>query len=115
MPSTRRQKAKGKRIRQSDVMSDIENMDVMLGTFHENSFMRREITREIEVDLESGKLQRDFDQVVDKYRSLLNNATSENSEITLETSREINSEIYSRMSRKLEEIRIGLYSNVLEE
>ena len=31
MPFTRKQKAKEKRSRQSDVMSDIENLDVMLG------------------------------------------------------------------------------------
>ena len=33
MPSTRKQKAKEKRSRQSDVMSDIENLDVMLGNY----------------------------------------------------------------------------------
>ena len=33
MPSTRKQKAKEKLSRQLDVMSDIENMDVMLGTY----------------------------------------------------------------------------------
>ena len=31
MPSTRKQKAKEKRSRQSDVMSDLENVDIMLG------------------------------------------------------------------------------------
>ena len=33
MPSARKQKAREKGSRQSDVMSDIENLDVMLGTF----------------------------------------------------------------------------------
>ena len=33
MPSTRTQKAKEKRSRQSDVLSDLENMDVMLGRY----------------------------------------------------------------------------------
>ena len=33
MPSTKKQKAKEKRSRQSDVMSDIENLDVMLGSY----------------------------------------------------------------------------------
>ena len=33
MPSTRKQKAKEKRSRQSDVMSDIENLDAMLGNY----------------------------------------------------------------------------------
>ena len=100
---------------QSDVMSDIENMDLILGNFHENSFMRQEITSEVDVDLESGRLYRESDQVGDNYRSLLNNATSENSGITLETSRANYSEIFSQQSRNFEEIRIGSNSNVLEE
>ena len=33
MPSTRMQKAKDKRSRQSDVKSDIENLDVMLASY----------------------------------------------------------------------------------
>ena len=36
MPSTRKQKAKEKRSRQSDVMSDLKNMSVMLGKYPEN-------------------------------------------------------------------------------
>ena len=44
MPSTRKQKAREKRSRQSDVMSDIENLDVMLGSYQrENSESRNEI------------------------------------------------------------------------
>ena len=31
MPSTRRQKAKARKSREMDILSDIENMDVMLG------------------------------------------------------------------------------------
>ena len=37
MPSTRKQKAKGKRTRQSDVMSDIENLDVVLGSYQRDN------------------------------------------------------------------------------
>ena len=36
MPSSREQKAKEKQQRQSDLMSDIENLDVMLGTYSRN-------------------------------------------------------------------------------
>ena len=43
MPSTRKQKAREKRPRQSDVMSDIENLDVMLGNYQrENNEFRSE-------------------------------------------------------------------------
>ena len=33
MPSTRKQKAKERRSRQLDVMSDVENVDVVLGDY----------------------------------------------------------------------------------
>ena len=37
MPSTRKQqKAKSRRSRETDIMSDLENMDVMLGSPHFN-------------------------------------------------------------------------------
>ena len=36
MPSTRKQKAKENRSRQSDVMSDLENMNVILENYPEN-------------------------------------------------------------------------------
>ena len=36
MPSTRKQKAMEKRSRQSDMMSDMENLDVMLGSYSRN-------------------------------------------------------------------------------
>ena len=37
MPSTRKQKAEENRFRQSDVMSDIENLDVMLGSYQRDN------------------------------------------------------------------------------
>ena len=36
MPSTRKQKAKEKGSRQSDLMSDIDNLGVMLGSYPQN-------------------------------------------------------------------------------
>ena len=114
MPSTRKQKAKEKRSRQSDVMSDIENLDVMLGNYA-NSEIRDEITVDrIEIDPESSRRQQGFSHEESNYRSLLNTNLSENSEITVETSRAISSEISSQMSRKLEEMKSDLNSHILE-
>ena len=101
MPSTRKQKAREKRSRQSDVLSDIENLDVMLGNYQENEQFREENVTERESDLESEGRQRDTIPVESNYRSLLNTNLSENSEITVETSRAIISEISSQMSRKV--------------
>ena len=41
MPSTIEQKGREKRYRQSDVLSDLENMHVMLGNFTENVYVNR--------------------------------------------------------------------------
>ena len=58
MPSTRKQKAREKRARQSDVLSDGENLDVMLGTYSRNELAEQENKSEIDLDLESGRQQK---------------------------------------------------------
>ena len=114
MPSTRKQKAKEKRSRQSDVMSDIENLDVMLGNYANSDIRDREVVDQIEIDPESSRRHQGIGQEESNYRSLLNTNLSENSEITVETSRAISSEISSQMSRKLEEMKSDLNSHILE-
>ena len=113
MPPTRKQKARKKRSRQSDVMSDIENLDVMLGIYQESDQVRDENLSNTDFDLESRRLQREANSISGNFKSLLNTNTSENSEITAETSRAINSEISSQMSRKLEEMKSDLNSHIL--
>ena len=53
MPFTTKQKAKEKHSRQSDVMSDLENMDVMIGIFPRNDYKNHPDGREIEVNSQS--------------------------------------------------------------
>ena len=48
------------------------------------------------------------------YRTLLNTNLSGTSEITVETSRTINSDISSQMSRKLVELKSNLISHIVE-
>ena len=114
MPSTRKQKAKEKRSRQSDVMSDIDNLDVMLGSYPENDIRDQENVDEVDLDQESRRQQQSTSCIDNNYRSVLNTNLYENSEITAETSRMINSEISSQMSRKLEEMKLDLNSHILE-
>ena len=114
MPSTRKQKAKEKRSRQTDVMSDIENLDVMLGNYSKSEIMDQDIVGHIEVDSESRGQRHGLGQTDGNYRLLLNTNPSENSEITVEASRMINSEIRSQMSRKLEKKKSDLNSHILE-
>ena len=114
MPSTRKQKAREKRSRHSDVMSDIENLDVMLGNYTNSEIRDQEAVDQIEYDPESRRRQQDLEQNEGSYRSLFNTNLSENSEITVETSRMINSELSSQMSRKIEEKISDLNSHFLE-
>ena len=113
MPSTRKQKAREKRSRQSDVMSDIENLDVMLGSYQrENNEFRGE-NNENTLDQRSDEREGQ-DRNVEDYQTFLNNNPSENSCLTIETSRFISSEISSQMSRKFQEMQTSLNSQILD-
>ena len=101
MPSTRNQKAREKRARQFDVISDVENRDVMLGTYSKNELAEQENNGEIDLDLESGRRQQCTSCTDDDFRSLLNINLSGNSEITAETNRLINLEISSQNLKKI--------------
>ena len=52
MPSSRKQKAREKRSRKSDVMSDIENLEVMLGNYQKGDQVRDEKSGSENFDLE---------------------------------------------------------------
>ena len=57
MPSNRKQKAREKRSRQPDVMSDIENLNVILGNFQGNDQVRDGNDSDADFDLESRRQQ----------------------------------------------------------
>ena len=82
MLSTRKQKAKEKRSRQSDVMSDIENLEVVLRNNPNGDMRDRENVEEVEIDLESRGRQQNASYIDGEYRSLWNTILSESSEIT---------------------------------
>ena len=113
MPSTRKQIAKEKRSRQSDVMSDLENLDIMLGNYSRNELDSQLGEIEIELDLESNDLQA-ANPISEDFRSLLNTNGRENSEITIETARLINNEITCQVTRKLDETGSDLNTQILE-
>ena len=56
MPSTIRQKAKARKSREMDMMSDIDNLDVMLGNGNENP-----IERELADAIEQSSTQGDYE------------------------------------------------------
>ena len=111
MPSTRKQKAKGRPSRQLNIMSDVENVDVMLGSYTSNEVRDDQSENELNLDSESSKPQRNSNLTGEDFRSLLTNSR-ENREITVETSRLINEEISNRVSRRLNEIKTSVDSQI---
>ena len=83
----RMQKAREKRSRQSDVMSDIENMDVMLSESSRNEIKGSPEDRNNEKDLVSDKPRQKMIRDSEDFRLLLNTNSRENSEISIETAR----------------------------
>ena len=92
-------------------MSDVENVDVMLGSYSRNNGDDDQSENEIDLDSESSRPQRNSNMTGEDFRSLLTNSR-ENSEITIEKTRLINEEISSQITRKLNEIRTSLDSQI---
>ena len=108
MPSTRKQKAKERRSRQLDMMSDVENVDIMLGSYSRDDEENDISENGINLDSGSSRPQQSSNVIGEDFRSLLNTNSRENSEITIETTRLINEEISNQMSRKLNEFKSSL-------
>ena len=111
MPSTRKQKAEERRSRQLDIMSDVENVDVMLGSYSINNEENDLGKKDMNLDSESSRPQRNSNVTGEDSRSLLTNSR-ENSEAKIETTRLINEEIANQMSKKLNEIKTSLSSQI---
>ena len=73
MPSTRRQKAKARKSREKDILSDIENMDVMLGN-EDSNHIERDLADAIEQSSMQGDIE-SSEQLGNQYT----NFTYENS------------------------------------
>ena len=71
MPSTRKQKAKEKRSREADVMCDLENMDVMLGSYPRHNYEIQGEISENEVDLRSNRQDQELSHNDEEFRSYL--------------------------------------------
>ena len=107
MPSTRKQKAKERRSRQLDIMSDVENVDVMLGSYSRDD-ENNASEDGMNLDLESNRLQQSSNVIGEDFRSLLNTNSRENSQVTIETTRIISDEVSNQISRRLNEINTSL-------
>ena len=105
MLSTRKQKVKERRSRQLDMMSDVENVDIMLGSYSRDDEENDISENGVNLDSGSNRPQQSSNVIGEDFRFLLNTNSRENSEITIETTRKINEEISNQKSRKLNEIK----------
>ena len=107
MPSTRKRRAKE---RQADMMSDVDKLDVILGSYSRNVQESNSEDRNIEVHLGSDRPREDVNYNVEDFRSLLNSNRRVNSEITLETVRLVITEI----SKRLDELKRDLNTQIMD-
>ena len=108
MPSTRKQKDKERRSRQLDMLSDVETVDIKLGSYSRDDEENIASEKEVNLDPGSSRAQQSSNVIKEGFRSLLNTNSRENSEITIEITRIISEESSKQMSRKLNEFKNSL-------
>ena len=113
MPSTRKQKAKEKRSRQSDIMSDLDNMNVMLGNYPENQ-SDVDLNENVDVDSRSNGTRTDMVRNCEDFRTLLTSDDRNRCETTMETNRLLSEEISCQMNRKMDELKRNLDTQITE-
>ena len=99
---------------QLDMLSDVENVDIMLGKYSRDDKENNISENEVNLDSGSSRPQQSSNVIGEDFRSLLNTNCRENSEIAIETTRLINEEISNQMSRKLNEVKTSLNSQIQE-
>ena len=87
LPSTRKQKAEEGRSKQLDIMSDVQKVDIMLGSYSRDDEPNDQSESEVKLESDSIRLQQNSNSVGEDSRSLLNTNSSENSEMIIETTR----------------------------
>ena len=95
-------------IRQLDMLSDVENVDIMLGSYSRDDEENNASENEVNLGSASSRPQQSSNDIGEDFRSLLKTNSSENSEATIETTRMINEEISNQKSRKLNEIKTSI-------
>ena len=113
MPSTRKQEAREKRSRQSDVISDLENMNVMLGNYQENQ-SDVDLNENVEMDSRSNGTRTDMVRNCEDFRTLLTSEDRNRCEIPTEANRLISEEISHQMNRKIDELKRNLDTQITE-
>ena len=114
MPSTRKQRAKERRSTQLDKISDVENVDILLGSYSRGDERIDQSENELHLDSGSNRPQQNSNMTGEDFRSLLNTNSRENSEMTIQTTRMISDEISSQVTRKFNDNRSSLNLQIEE-
>ena len=94
-------------------MSDLENMNVMLGNYQENQ-SDIDLNENVEMDLRSNGTRTDMVRNCEDFRTLLTSEGRNRYEIPTETNRLITEEITSQMNRKIDELKRNLDTQITE-
>ena len=78
MPFTCKQKAMERRSRHLDIMSDVQNVDVMLGSYSRDDVGNDQSENGLNLDSESSRPQRNSNVTGEDFRSLLTNSREKN-------------------------------------
>ena len=114
MPSTRKQKAKEKRSRQSDVMSDLENIDVMLGVYPGNQSDDEIGDENVDIDSRSNGPIQEKVQTCENFRALKNTENRNGNENLDDTNRRNNSKVTNHVTMKLGELKRDFNIQIME-
>ena len=112
MPSTRKQRAKERRSYQLDMLSDVENVDILLVSYSRDDETNDHSKNELNLDSGSSRPQKNSNLTGEDYRSLLNTISREISEMTIKNTRTIEDEIANQISRKLNDIKSSNNSQI---
>ena len=72
-----------------DLISDVENVDIIRGSYSRDDEENNGSEKEMNLDAGSSRPQQKSNVIGEDFRSLLNTISRENSEITIETNRMI--------------------------
>ena len=85
-------------------MSDLENVDTILGSYSRNEVSDEQEECDVDLNLGSDRLDRNTNLVSEDFRSLPYKNSRKNIDMTIETTIMIIDEIIYHVNRKLDEI-----------
>ena len=99
--------------RGNHVLSDLKNLNVMLGNHPENQ-SDVDLNENVEVDSRSNGTRTDMVRNCEDFRTLLTSEDRNRCEMTMETNRLISEEISYQMNRKIDELKRNLDTQITE-